>query len=241
MAGKISENLLHINDRIRSAARKSGRGPEKITLIAVTKAVEPKKIKEAINCGVRLFGENYVQEAAEKIKKIRDKSVKWHFIGHLQKNKAKLAIELFDVIESVDSLNLAKELNRRAEAPINILMEVNVAGESSKTGVPIDSAFELAEAISGMKNLRLRGLMTIPPYHENPELSRPYFVALRRLAERINKAHLENVSVRELSMGMSKDFDVAIEEGATIVRIGTAIFGEREAKDAQQTKIKPNS
>jgi len=166
--------------------------------------------------------------------------VKWHFIGHLQKNKAKLAIELFDVIESVDSLNLAKELNKRAEAPINILMEVNVAGESSKTGVPIDSAFELAESISGMKNLRLKGLMTIPPYHENPELSRPYFVALRRLAERINKARLENVSVRELSMGMSNDFDVAIEEGATIVRIGTAIFGEREAKDSQQTKKNPN-
>jgi len=236
MAGKISDNLISINDRIRSAARKSGRGPEEITLVAVTKTVEPKKIKEALNCGVRLFGENYVQEAEEKIRKIRDKSVKWHFIGHLQKNKAKLAAALFDMVESVDSVGLAKELNKRAEEPIDILMEINVAGEGSKTGVPIDSAFELAEAISGMKNLRLRGLMTIPPYNEDPELSRPYFVALRRCAERINKAHLENVSMRELSMGMSGDFEVAIEEGATIVRIGTAIFGEREAKDARKPK-----
>jgi hypothetical protein len=236
MAGKISENIIRVNDRIRSAARKSGRGPDEITLVAVTKTVEPKKIKEALNCGLRLFGENYVQEAEEKIKKIRDKSVKWHFIGHLQKNKAKLALSLFDVIESVDSISLARELNKRAEEPIGILMEINVAGEGSKTGVPINEAFSLAEAISGMKMLRLRGLMTIPPYNENPELSRPYFVALRRLAERINKAHLENVSVRELSMGMSNDFDIAIEEGATIVRIGTAIFGERVAKDARKPK-----
>lgn len=233
MAGKISENLIKVNDRIRSAARKNGRGRDEVTLIAVTKGVEPKKIREAIKCGVRIFGENYVQEAEEKISKIRDKSVRWHFIGHLQKNKAKLAVSLFHVIDSVDSVNLAKELNRRAEEPLDILMEINVAGEGSKTGVDINDAMELATAISGMKNLRLKGLMAIPPYHENPELSRPYFVALRRLAERINKAHLPNVSVRELSMGMSNDFDVAIEEGATIVRIGTAIFGERESKDAK--------
>jgi len=236
MAENIRENLININDRIRSAARKSGRGPEEITLVAVTKTVEAKKIKEAISCGVRIFGENYVQEAEEKIKKVRDKSIKWHFIGHLQKNKAKLAVGMFDVIESVDGVNLAKEINKRAEEPVDILMEINVAGEGSKTGVAINEAFELAEAISGMKMLRLKGLMTIPPYHENPELSRPYFVALRRLAERINKAHLENVSVRELSMGMSNDFEVAIEEGATIVRIGTAIFGEREAKEPSKPK-----
>ncbi|MDP2688698.1 MAG: YggS family pyridoxal phosphate-dependent enzyme [Deltaproteobacteria bacterium] len=241
MAGKISENIIRVNDRIRSAARKSGRGPDEITLVAVTKTVEPKKIKEALNCGLRLFGENYVQEAEEKIKKIKDKNLRWHFIGHLQKNKAKDAAGLFDLIESVDSAGLAAEINKRAEKPMDVLIEVNVAGEGSKTGVGIDGAVELARTISGMKHLRLKGLMTIPPYNENPELSRPYFVTLRRIAERINKERLPGVFMRELSMGMSNDYEVAIEEGATIVRIGTAIFGPREAKTAKKPDKTANS
>ncbi len=237
MAGTISENLIRISDRIRSAARKAGREPDEITLLAVTKNADAKRVKEAIASGVRTFGENYVQEAEEKIKKIKDKSLRWHFIGHLQKNKAKTAAELFDMIESVDSAGLAAEINKRAEKPVDVLIEVNVAGEGSKTGVGIDGAVELARNISGMKHLRLKGLMTIPPYNENPELSRPYFVTLRRLAERINKERLPGVFMRELSMGMSNDYEVAIEEGATIVRIGTAIFGPREAKTAK----KPNN
>lgn len=234
MAETISENLTKIHDRIKRAARKSGREADEITLLAVTKTVEPKDIKKAAAFGVRDFGENYVQEAEEKIKKLKNKSLKWHFIGHLQKNKAKFAVELFDVIETVDNVNLAKEINKRAEKPIDVLIEVNVAGESSKAGIGIDEAVDLARGISGMANLRLKGLMTIPPYNEDPERSRPYFVTLRRLAERINKERLPGVSMRELSMGMSNDFEVAIEEGATIVRVGTAIFGERPAKAAKK-------
>ncbi|MFQ5736955.1 MAG: YggS family pyridoxal phosphate-dependent enzyme [Thermodesulfobacteriota bacterium] len=238
MAGTISENLIKIGDRIRSAARKSGRGAEEITLVAVTKHVEAKKVREAASRGFRVFGESYVQEAQEKIKKVRVKGIKWHFIGHLQKNKTKVAVELFDAIDSVDSPGLAKEINKRAAKPIDVLIEVNVAGEGSKTGIGMDEAVDLARAISGMEMLRLKGLMTIPPYHENPQHSRPYFVALRRLAERINRQRLPGVSMRELSMGMSNDFEVAIEEGATVVRIGTAIFGPREARTTKKTAKK---
>lgn len=230
MTGTISENLIDVMERLKRAARKAGRDPSEITLIAVTKTVEVKKIKEALSGGARVFGENYVQEASEKIEKVRDKNVKWHFIGHLQKNKAKLAVELFDVIHTVDSLELAKELNKRAQKPQDILIEVNIAREKTKTGVDAEGAVKLARAISGMENLRLRGLMSIPPYSEVPEASRPYFVALRRLAERINKERLPNVFLRDLSMGMSSDFEIAVEEGATMIRVGTAIFGARPEK-----------
>lgn len=230
MAGNnISENILHIHDRIRRAARKAGRDPGEITLIAVTKMVEAKKVKEAVSAGLRVFGENYVQEAQEKIAKVKDKKIKWHFIGHLQKNKAKLAAELFDMIQSIDSVELAKELNKRAARQLDILIEVNISREKTKGGVTPDEAVKLAKAVSGMTNLRLRGLMAIPPFFEDAEMSRPYFAMLRRLAERINKEKFPGVFLRDLSMGMSNDFEVAIEEGATMVRIGTAIFGSREA------------
>lgn len=231
MAESISENLIKIQDRIRKSARKAGREPSEVTLIAVTKKVEPKKIKEAVANGVRVFGESYVQEAEEKIGKIKDHSIKWHFIGHLQKNKAKLAVELFDFIQTVDSPELAVELNKKAKEPINILIEVNLAREKTKTGVDAEGAVKLARAISELPNLRLKGLMTIPPFNEAPEASRPYFIALRRLAERINKEKFPGVSMKELSMGMSNDFEVAIEEGATMVRIGTAIFGARKKEE----------
>ncbi len=230
MAGTVSENLINIQDRIRKAARKAGRDPGEVTLVVVTKGVEIKKIKEAFSAGARVFGENYVQEAGEKAGKIKDKSVKWHFIGHLQKNKVKLALELFDVIHTVDSPELASEINKRATEPADILIEVNIAKEKTKSGVDAEGAVKLARAISSMDKLRLRGLMTIPPFVENPEMSRPYFVALRRLAERINKEHLPGVFIRDLSIGMSSDFEVAVEEGATLVRVGTAIFGPRPEK-----------
>ncbi|HEY4706513.1 MAG TPA: YggS family pyridoxal phosphate-dependent enzyme [Thermodesulfobacteriota bacterium] len=238
MAGNtISENILHINDRIRRAARKAGRDPGEITLIAVTKTVETKKIKEAISAGLRVFGENYVQEAQEKISKVKDKNIKWHFIGHLQKNKVKLAVELFDMIHTVDSLDLAKEINKRATEPVDILIEVNIAREKTKAGVDSEGAVKLAKAISAtMPNLRLRGLMSIPPVFEQAEMSRPYFAMLRRLAERINKEKFPGVFLKDLSMGMSNDFEVAIEEGATMVRIGTAIFGSRESAEKKAAK-----
>lgn len=227
MTGSISENLVNVFDRINKAARKAGRDPAEVTLVAITKTVDLKKLKEAVAAGARDIGENYVQEAAEKIKKIKAGSVTWHFTGHLQKNKAKLAVEMFDLIHTVDSLELANELNKRGSAPVEILIEVNLAREKTKAGVDAEGALKLSRAVSAMPNLRLRGLMTIPPPSPSPEGSRPYFVMLRRLAERINKERLPGVYLHELSMGMSNDFEVAIEEGATLVRIGTAIFGAR--------------
>ncbi len=227
MPSTVSENLSSVFDRISRAARKAGREPGEIKLIAATKGVEPKKIKEAISRGVFAFGENYVQEAEEKIEKIKAKGIEWHFIGHLQKNKAKLAVKLFSAIHTVDSLELAGELNKRAESPVVTLIEVNIAREKTKNGVDMEGAVKLARGISGLKNIRLVGLMTLPPQTEGPEGARPYFIALRRLAERINKEKFSGVFLKQLSMGMSSDFEVAIEEGATMVRIGTAIFGPR--------------
>ncbi|MDH4101547.1 MAG: YggS family pyridoxal phosphate-dependent enzyme [Nitrospirota bacterium] len=230
MANSVYDNLISVFERIDRAARRAGRDPKEVTLLAATKSIEVKKVKEAVSSGVRVFGENYVQEAAEKINKIKDGSAKWHFIGHLQKNKAKLAVELFDVIESVDSAELAAELNKRAQRPITVFIEVNLAREKTKNGVSPDNAVKLAKAISGMPNLKLTGLMCIPPAVDSPEVVRPYFITLRRLAERINKERFPGVALKELSMGMSGDFEVAVEEGATIVRVGTAVFGQRAVK-----------
>jgi pyridoxal phosphate enzyme (YggS family) len=230
------ENLAHVTDRMKQAARRAGRNIDEITLIAVTKGVELKKIKEAIAAGVRVFGENYVQEAAEKIKKTKRHHLKWHFIGHLQKNKAKLALELFDMIQTVDSVGIAKELSKRAKNPIDVLIEVNLAGEKTKAGIGVKQVSGLVHEMAALKNLNVKGLIAIPPYYEDPEMSRPFFVTLRRLAERINRENIPGVYLNELSIGMSHDFDVAIEEGATMVRIGTAIFGERKAPQKKGTK-----
>ena len=236
MTGTISDNLLNIQERIRKAAKRAGRDPGEVTVIVVTKTVEPKRVKEAISAGMRVFGENYVQEAQEKMGKFKEKNLKWHFIGHLQKNKAKLAVELFDLIHTVDSVELAQELNKRAKEPVDVLIEVNIAREKTKAGVDPEGAVKLARAISAMTNLKLRGLMAIPPSFEQPEMSSPYFAMVRRLAERINKERLPGVYLRELSMGMSNDFEVAIEEGATMVRLGTAIFGTRAASEKKAAK-----
>lgn len=228
----VSDNVARVRDRMELAARRSGRNIREITLVAATKGVEAKRVKEAIASGVRVFGENYVQEAAEKIQKTRRKNISWHFIGHLQKNKAKQAVELFDMTQTVDSVALAKELSKKAKSakkPIDVLIEINLAGEKTKSGVAAKNLTKLVHEMAGLENLNLKGLMALPPYYEDPEMSRPFFVTLRRLAERINKENIPGVTMRELSMGMSNDFEVAIEEGATLVRVGTAIFGEREA------------
>ncbi|HHL40800.1 MAG TPA: YggS family pyridoxal phosphate-dependent enzyme [Deltaproteobacteria bacterium] len=236
MAGTVGENLAAVMERIEKAAKRAGRDPGEITLVVATKSREPREIRRAIAAGARVFGENYVQEAQEKIPKIRRSSVRWHLIGHLQKNKVKFAVELFDMIESVDSAGLAKEINKRAKAPMDVLIEVNLGGEASKHGVHPSEAVELAREIASFENLRLRGLMAIPPQPEDPEMSRPYFVTLRRIAERINREKIPGVVLKDLSMGMSADFEVAIEEGATIVRIGTAIFGERPPKGGSASR-----
>jgi len=224
----VKENLLKVREKIEKAARKIGRDPNEIKLVAVSKTVETARIKEAIEAGVSILGENYVQEAQKKIEEI-GRPVSWHFIGHLQSNKAKYAVRLFDMIHSVDSLPLAEELNRRAEQAnqvIKVMAEVNLSKEATKFGTDEEMVLNLAKRIQNLTHLSLEGLMTMPPYFDSKELSRPYYIALRELKERMIK---EGIPMKELSMGMSNDFEIAIEEGATYVRVGTAIFGPRKS------------
>jgi len=223
----IRDNLLKVREKIERAAQKAGRDPKEIKLVAVSKTVEVDRIKEAIEAGVSILGENYVQEAQEKIEAL-GKPVSWHFIGHLQSNKAKYAVRLFDVIHSLDSIPLAEELSRRAEQPdrvIRVMIEVNLSKEATKFGTDEERVLNLARRIQNLGHLSLEGLMTMPPYFDSPEMSRPYYVALRELEDRMIK---DGIPLKELSMGMSNDFEIAIEEGATYVRVGTAIFGPRK-------------
>jgi len=214
-------------ERIEKAAQKVRRNPNEIKLVAVSKTVEAARIKEAIEAGVSILGENYIQEAQKKIEEI-GRPVSWHFIGHLQSNKAKYAIRLFDMVHSLDSIPLAEELNRRAEQAdrvIKVLVEVNLSKEATKFGTDEEMVLNLAKRVQNLNHLSLEGLMTMPPYFDSPEMSRPYYIALRELKQRMVKA---GIPMKELSMGMSNDFEIAIEEGATYVRVGTAIFGPRE-------------
>jgi pyridoxal phosphate enzyme (YggS family) len=230
MDADIVFNVARIRERIAVAAAQAGRDPQDIKLMAVTKTVAPERILRAIEAGVILLGENYVQEAREKIAAIGNRA-QWHLIGHLQTNKAKYAVNLFDCVHSVDRLELARELDKRARqknSRLNVLVEVNVSGEESKNGVPAAEALPLIRQVSLLPNLAVRGLMTMAPYTENPENSRPYFKALRNLRNEISRADLPGVQMEELSMGMTDDFEVAIAEGATIIRVGRAIFGARK-------------
>jgi hypothetical protein len=223
----IRENFLRVMERIEKAARRVGRDPSEIKLVAVSKTVEASRIQEAIEAGVSILGENYVQEAQKKIEAIGH-SVAWHFIGHLQTNKAKYAIRLFEMIHSLDSFPLAEELNRRAEQVgqvAKVMIEVNISGEATKFGTDEEKVFSIARGILNLRHLSLEGLMTMPPYFDSPEMSRPYYIKLRELKEKMIR---EGIPLKELSMGMSNDFEIAIEEGATYVRVGTAIFGERK-------------
>jgi pyridoxal phosphate enzyme (YggS family) len=222
----FSTRLERVREQISEAAKRAGRDPADIELISVSKTQTVENIREAMRAGVHIFGENKVQEAARKIAELERGA--WHLIGHLQTNKAKLAVQLFDSIDSVDRLELAREIDQRAE-PIgkvqNVLLQVNVAAESSKFGCTPEEARELADAINGLPRLCLRGLMTIAPYAEEPEESRPHFTALRELRDKLERE--TGLKLPILSMGMSGDFAVAIEEGSTSVRIGTALFGAR--------------
>jgi hypothetical protein len=227
----LLENIKNIYRKISSASIRSGRNPFDVKLIAVTKTVAMDKIKEAIDLGLRIFGENRVQEAKQKITdcrlQIADCKLEWHMIGHLQKNKAKTAIQLFDLIHSLDSIQLAKELNKYAERESKIqrvLIEVKLSGEETKYGVVRENLMDLIESVSRMNNLKLEGLMTMPPFFDNPEMSRPFFKGLRELRDNAEKS---GYKLPELSMGMTNDFEIAILEGATMVRVGTGIFGER--------------
>ena len=244
---EVRENYLRVVERIEKAARRVGRDPREIRLVAVSKTVDAPRIKEAIESGVSILGENYVQEAQKKIEEIgrpactepasrslaegrrfgEGRPVAWHFIGHLQSNKAKYAVRLFDMIHSLDSLPLAEELNRRAEQAgraMKVMIEVNLSGEMTKFGAEEESVLNLAKRILDLNRLSLEGLMTMPPYFDLPEMSRPYYIGLREMKEKMVK---EGIPMKELSMGMSNDFEIAIEEGATYIRVGTAIFGTR--------------
>ena len=219
----IAENIARVRERVQAAARRAGRDPGEITLMAVSKTVEPERIRQAYEAGVRVFGENRVQEFERKVPDLRGLAgAEWHLIGHLQSNKAKRAAELFGAVDSVDSLKLARKLDEAAEDPLPVLVEVNIGGEEAKSGVGPNSA-ELGELLSEkFKKVVVRGLMAIPPFSDDPESTRPYFRKMRELQEELG--------LEALSIGMSHDFEVAIEEGSTCVRVGTAIFGERIKK-----------
>ena len=225
----VKENLEKVYERIRATAKRAGRDPDSVRLVAVTKAFGADAVLAAYEAGHRLFGENYVQEAQKKIEAVVKPDIVWHMIGHLQTNKAKYAAKLFDTIESVDSKKLADELSKRTAAvgkSQKILVEVNLSDEETKSGCKESELFDVVEYAGSLSNLELLGLMTVPPFLP-PEEVRPYFKRLRKLALDIGAKSFKGVTMRELSMGMSADFEVAIEEGATIVRVGTAIFGQR--------------
>jgi PLP dependent protein len=229
----VAENIAEVRGRIAAAARRAGRNPDEITLMGVTKTFPAEHVREAYAAGLRVFGENRVQEFAGKADALRDlRDVEWHLIGHLQANKAAKAAELFDAVDSVDSARIAEKLNGFAESAgktLSILIEINVGGEKAKSGVAPGSD-ELEQILRGgprWGNLRIGGLMTVPPYTEDLEGSRVYFRQLRQIRDSMTARKLAQIGTSVLSMGMSHDFEVAIEEGATCVRVGTAIFGER--------------
>ncbi|MEW6501742.1 MAG: YggS family pyridoxal phosphate-dependent enzyme [Thermodesulfobacteriota bacterium] len=226
----IRENLAAIRARMAAAATRAGRAPESVTLVAVSKYVPVERIAEAMAAGQELFGENYLQEAEEKIGQL-PAALKWHCIGHLQSNKAKAAATLFHMVETVDRIKLARMLDKyAAEAGrlLPVLIQVNVGREAQKAGVLPEEAAALLGEMRELAHLEVRGLMTMPPFFDQPEAARPYFRALRELAEALaSKGLLGTHGAIELSMGMSGDFEVAIEEGATLVRVGTALFGAR--------------
>jgi len=230
METDIADNINNVRQRIARTAARCGRSPDIIKLLAVTKTVSTYAVEQAINAGITALGENYVQEAKEKIAAV-GKRVEWHMIGHLQTNKAKYVVNLFDYIHSVDRMELAEEINKRAgliNKKINVLIEINVSGENTKSGVTADHAVNLIKEVSVLKNISVRGLMTMAPYSDNPENSRPFFSELRNVQKKIINERIAGIQMDELSMGMSDDFEIAIEEGSTMVRIGRAIFGERK-------------
>lgn len=227
----VRERAADVTDRMARAASRAGRRPGEVRLVAVTKTQSAARVAEARAAGLEVFGENYVQEAEEKIRAVPD--AEWHLIGKLQRNKVGKAVSLFPWIQTVDSAALLAEISRRAAAAgktVELLVEVNLAGEGSKGGVSPEGLPALLDAASGLPGVRLRGLMAIPPYSDDPDASRPHFARLRSLLEESARRAPRGTEMNELSMGMSHDFEAAIEEGATMVRVGTAIFGPRRAR-----------
>jgi len=232
-AEDLRERLMEVQGRIESAATRAGRSASEVTLVAVSKTHTAETLRRAIEAGATDFGENRVQEAENKIKEIGRKSARWHLIGHLQANKARRATQLFDVLHSLDSAELARRLDRismkegREEFPV--MIQVDLAGEATKAGASVRELPEIIETVKACARLRLTGLMTLPPFFDDAEQARPYFRRLRALRDEFQTRGAFGELAGELSMGMSHDFEIAIEEGATIVRVGTAIFGERHS------------
>jgi PLP dependent protein len=228
----VYQNCQRVMERIRAAAARSGRNPGEIKLLAACKSQPPAAIRAALRAGVHLLGENYVQEAQPKVAAITE-AVEWHMIGHLQRNKARQALELFSLIESLDSVDLARALDREARkrgVVCRAFIEVNLAGEETKSGADKENIAGLLDEVSRLTNLRVEGLMVLPPFREEAEAVRPFFRELKQLQMRLAGMCAANVELHELSMGMTRDYEVAIEEGATIVRIGTGIFGARRSE-----------
>ena len=230
MAEEIPERLARVRERIARAAERADREADDITLIAVSKTFDPSTVQQAVDAGARDLGENRVQEAAGKVGLVKAENLRWHLIGHLQSNKARQAVSMFDVIHTVDSPELARRLDRLAgevgRRP-TVLLQVDLAHEATKSGADQSELPALVEALDAASNLEFRGLMTLPPFFDLPEQARSYFRNLREILESINRDRPPERQLTELSMGMSHDFEVAIEEGATMVRVGTAIFGSR--------------
>ncbi len=226
----IRENLSAVEEKIANACRKAGRNRGEVTLVAVSKTKPLSDLREAYEAGAKDFGENKVQELTDKIPELPS-DIRWHMIGHLQRNKVKYIVGKVSMIHSVDSFRLAEEISREAvrkDTTVEILIEVNVAGEESKYGVSPEDAPELVEKIASLPAIKIQGLMTIAPFTENPEENRPFFRKLKQLCVDIERKNIDNVNMSVLSMGMTGDYSVAIEEGATCVRVGTGIFGERQ-------------
>ena len=225
----IFSNLAKINQRIRAAAEKSGRDPSSVRLVAVSKTRPAADVIEAFHAGQTVFGENYIQELTTKLAEVRE-PVQWHVIGHLQSNKVKYIAGQVVLIHSVDRINLAQEIDRqwgKLGKTCDVLIQVNISGEATKSGTTEAGAIQLVRECALLPNIKIQGLMTMPPFFDDPEAARPFFAELRRLAEVIAAENIAGVNMTELSMGMSGDFEAAVQEGATLVRVGTAIFGER--------------
>jgi pyridoxal phosphate enzyme (YggS family) len=225
----IATNLQEIQGRIRSAALAAGREPASVRLVAVSKTRPAGDVLEACRAGQSVFGENYVQELVAKAADVAE-ALEWHFIGHLQSNKVRLLAGMVTMIHSVDRYSLAEEVSRqwgRLGRCCDILVQVNLSGEATKSGTTEAEALQLVRAVSSLPHVRIRGLMTMPPFFDDPEAARPFFAELLRLSQRIQAEGIPGVEMRELSMGMSGDFEAAIQEGATLVRVGTSIFGSR--------------
>jgi pyridoxal phosphate enzyme (YggS family) len=227
----LSERIANVRARIRAAAERCDRSPEDITLIAISKTHPAELLREALNLRLTDLGENRVQEAEGKILEVGRQAARWHLVGHLQSNKTKRAVQLFDYIHSLDSVSLAQRLERLCEAEgraeLPVLIQIDLGGEATKTGIDPQSLPALLDALRELERVRLTGLMTLPPYFENADCGRPYFKTLRGLRDKLQREGRFGERGGELSMGMSHDFEIAIEEGATMVRVGTAIFGAR--------------